>query len=591
MRRAWRLHLALALATAGCFEINPPAACTSSAECGEGAYCADGACVEGTGPEPDGARPTTDGSTGGTPVPTADARPVPVGDAQVVPGVDATPAPDAAGPLNDAGPPPPADALIIADALHAADAAGPAADAVPPGVDVAVPVADAYVPDAFVPGLDAFVPGPDAFVPGPDAFVHGPGELGPIFVAEDFLRVDVPATVSIALPVGAEDAQVEWTTEPEGAAVFITPDPLEPGVAIVTPLTTGHVTLVASVPDDASLTPSRLEVLVFDCIDQDEDGRYTAAPAADVPDEATARGICNTPGFFDCNDVDRAYGEGFDEACDDVDTDCDGDPNPVDPQDVEHCGDCNTNCARDHAVVTCENSQCVDHGCEVEWSDANGDPLDGCETACIDRGDELTCNGFDDDCDGEIDGGLCAPFMDGFCTNRRAVGLFDDLCEDFHVPLTRPWRAVTHDAAAVSRPHTFDRHLGSNVEPVTGTSRPIAPMSTEFSVQFSVQKPDGAEFSVALTQDDAPTSLGQRIGYELRGEADGTVILEGHGYFGNEQDEAVHIAAYDGAVLQGGDPTASSGGATATAPSRCASTACCGCRFRSARTPWSTTVA
>ncbi|MDW8361883.1 MAG: MopE-related protein [Myxococcales bacterium] len=93
------------------------------------------------------------------------------------------------------------------------------------------------------------------------------------------------------------------------------------------------------------------------------------------------------------------------ERCNGVDDDCDGD---VDEgydlsSDPEHCGRCNQRCAFARAVGRCTDGVCGLAGCEDGFVDLDGNPLTGCEYACVPAGDVDACNGRDDDCDGDRD--------------------------------------------------------------------------------------------------------------------------------------------------------------------------------------------
>lgn len=84
--------------------------------------------------------------------------------------------------------------------------------------------------------------------------------------------------------------------------------------------------------------------------------------------------------------------------------------------DIRHCGECFTSCLRPNMRSTCEDRQCQFDRCEPGWVDWDEDPANGCEcevdpaiegscTARMCRAEELDHNGYDDDCDGEIDEG------------------------------------------------------------------------------------------------------------------------------------------------------------------------------------------
>ena len=113
------------------------------------------------------------------------------------------------------------------------------------------------------------------------------------------------------------------------------------------------------------------------------------------------------------------------EFCNGLDDDCDGltDEDFDIDFDSANCGACGRVCpTRDHAVPDCVLGACAVR-CEAGWTDADGNPVNGCEAACVPSPtpDESICEGHDDDCDGRTDedfvGSQCG---EGLC-RRSAV--------------------------------------------------------------------------------------------------------------------------------------------------------------------------
>lgn len=119
-----------------------------------------------------------------------------------------------------------------------------------------------------------------------------------------------------------------------------------------------------------------------------------------------------------------------DDICNNVDDDCNClvDDLIDKTTDPENCGGCGNRCNPRNAVGACEspdgtveNAVCVIEACDEGYWDINGEVDDGCEyecsrcerteggcepgfTCCTVSGDE-TCNGMDDNCDGDVDEG------------------------------------------------------------------------------------------------------------------------------------------------------------------------------------------
>jgi hypothetical protein len=72
--------------------------------------------------------------------------------------------------------------------------------------------------------------------------------------------------------------------------------------------------------------------------------------------------------------------------------------------DPQNCGTCGKSCAAPNAQTTCVSGGCAIVSCSPQYYDLNGNPADGCEYQCAyaTPGPE-TCDGTDEDCDGQID--------------------------------------------------------------------------------------------------------------------------------------------------------------------------------------------
>jgi uncharacterized repeat protein (TIGR01451 family)/MYXO-CTERM domain-containing protein len=72
--------------------------------------------------------------------------------------------------------------------------------------------------------------------------------------------------------------------------------------------------------------------------------------------------------------------------------------------DPKNCGSCGHACSFPNAGAICVGSVCQMANCLAGHVDANHDPADGCEYACVPTAaSDTTCDGIDDDCDGQID--------------------------------------------------------------------------------------------------------------------------------------------------------------------------------------------
>ncbi len=94
------------------------------------------------------------------------------------------------------------------------------------------------------------------------------------------------------------------------------------------------------------------------------------------------------------------------EVCNGKDDDCDGVTDngfdlTIDPL---NCGACGASCVPEHAVGGCDSGSCVIDACHPGFANVDGDPSTGCEYSCPVWPQGLeTCNGKDDDCDGQTD--------------------------------------------------------------------------------------------------------------------------------------------------------------------------------------------
>jgi hypothetical protein len=111
----------------------------------------------------------------------------------------------------------------------------------------------------------------------------------------------------------------------------------------------------------------------------------------------------------DGSDTGDDGGSDTSDAQDDVDAQtcqtpnrvCGGECVNVDESD-DHCGGCDSPCEPGvNQTATCNGGSC-ERDCNEGYFNANGDPADGCECE-ITNGGEETCDGVDNDCDGDTD--------------------------------------------------------------------------------------------------------------------------------------------------------------------------------------------
>lgn len=124
------------------------------------------------------------------------------------------------------------------------------------------------------------------------------------------------------------------------------------------------------------------------------------------------------------------------ETCNMSDDDCDGrtDEDFLLASDPRNCGMCGRTCSFPNAIAPCNSGMCGIGACLPGFVDADGNPTNGCEYACVPAGAEV-CNGRDDDCDRNIDEGLTPPSTfcnpNGVCagTTARCGGSSGWVCD------------------------------------------------------------------------------------------------------------------------------------------------------------------
>ncbi len=100
------------------------------------------------------------------------------------------------------------------------------------------------------------------------------------------------------------------------------------------------------------------------------------------------------------------------EVCDGKDNNCDG---QIDEgfnllTDPLNCGSCGHTCNPPNAVASCVNGTCGVASCKPGYANLDGNMVNGCEYQCpVYPTTTESCNGLDDNCDGQIDNGLTTP--------------------------------------------------------------------------------------------------------------------------------------------------------------------------------------
>jgi hypothetical protein len=105
------------------------------------------------------------------------------------------------------------------------------------------------------------------------------------------------------------------------------------------------------------------------------------------------------------------------EVCDNLDNDCNGKVDDVDPtalqDDAKNCGKCGNTCTYTNAFGKCVKGKCEMDTCAPGYHDNNKDASDGCEYACtvsnsgsedcVPPAPDCACDNIDNDCDGKVD--------------------------------------------------------------------------------------------------------------------------------------------------------------------------------------------
>ena len=142
-------------------------------------------------------------------------------------------------------------------------------------------------------------------------------------------------------------------------------------------------------------------------------------------------GVC-TQGMAICAGGQRVCQAGSGpklEVCNGTDDNCDG---QIDEGfdlkiDVLNCGKCGTACMLPNAVPACAAGACVIATCKLGFADLDKNPANGCEYTCpVNPPTVETCNGKDDDCNGQVDDSLTPP--NNFCVQTSVCAGSRPVC-------------------------------------------------------------------------------------------------------------------------------------------------------------------